>query len=111
MWIGNHRYLFDIEKPIKINQQIDLVISLKSVGYHYPLETYLVLFKKCCLPNTVFIFDVIDKYYHEKELTKYFYDIKIIYEEKSIYALKRLYCKNFRFQTKKIFNYALLNNK
>ena len=96
--IENERiHLFDVEKPIKINQQFDLVISLKSMGYHYPLETYLDLFKKCCSPNTVFIFDVIDEYYNEKELTKYFYDIKIIYEEKSIHPLKRLYCKNFRF--------------
>ena len=95
--IENERiHLFDVEKPIKINQQIDLVISLKSMGYHYPFEIYLDLFKKCCSINTVFIFDVIDGYNNEEKLLKYFNDIKIIYEEKSIHPLKRLYCKNFK---------------
>ena len=40
--------IFDVEKEIKINTEIDLVISLKSMGYHYPIENYLGLFKNCC---------------------------------------------------------------
>ena len=89
-------HLFDVEKPIEINQQIDLVISLKSMGYHYPFETYLDLFKKCCSKNTVFIFDVIDRYLKEDKLGKYFNDIEIVYEERSIHPLKRICCKNFK---------------
>ena len=88
--------LFDVEKPIKIDKKIDLVISLKSMGYHYPFEVYLDLFKKCCSKNTIFIFDVSDGYYNESLIKKYFEDFQIIYEEKSIHSLKRLYCKNFR---------------
>ena len=75
---------------------MDLVISLKSMGYHYPFETYLDLFKKCCSSNTVFIFDIIDGHNNEEEFKKYFTNIKIIYEEKSIHPLKRLYCKNLK---------------
>ena len=89
-------HIFDVEKPIIIPEKIDLVISLKSMGYHYPIEIYLDLFKKCCSKNTIFIFDVSEEYYNENLIKKYFQDFKIIYEEKSIHSLKRLYCKNFR---------------
>ena len=89
--------LFDVEKPIEINKKIDLIISLKSMGYHYPLELYLELFKKCCTSKTTFIFDVNESYYDKNLLGKYFENIEIIYEEKSIHPLKRLFCKNFNF--------------
>ena len=88
--------LFNVENKIIINKKIDLVISLKSMGYHYPLEIYLNLFKKCCSKNTIFIFDVNEKYYNKNVIEKYFKNFKVIYEEKSIQSLKRLYCKNFR---------------
>ena len=100
--IENERiHLFDVQKPIKINHQIDFVISLKSMGYHYPFELYLDLFKQCCSINTVFIFDVIDRDNNDDKLTKYFEDIKIIYEVKSIHPLKRFYCKNFILRNEK----------
>lgn len=88
--------LINVENKIIINKKIDLVISLKSMGYHYPLEIYLNLFKKCCSKNTIFIFDVNEKYYKKNIIEKYFKTYKVIYEEKSIQSLKRLYCKNFR---------------
>ena len=34
----------DVEKDFKIDAKIDLVISLKSMGYHYPIDQYLRLF-------------------------------------------------------------------
>ena len=85
-------FLFDVEKEISIDTKIDLVISLKSMGYHYPFETYLNLFKKNCNKNTTFIFDVSDGYYKESLFKKYFEKIQTIYEEKSIHSMKRLYC-------------------
>ena len=39
-------FLYNVEKDYLINDKIDLVISLKSMGYHYPFETYYNLFKK-----------------------------------------------------------------
>ena len=89
----NCLFLFDVEKEISIDAKIDLVISLKSMGYHYPFETYLNLFKKNCNKNTTFIFDVSDGYFDENLFKKYFENIKIVYEEKSIHSLKRLLCK------------------
>ena len=66
------------------------------MGYHYPFETYLSLFKKNCNKNTTFIFDVSEDYLNESLLEKYFENIKIIHEEKSIHSLKRLFCNNLR---------------
>ena len=90
-------FLFDVEKDIQIDSKIDLVISLKSMGYHYPFETYLQLLLKCCNENTIFIFDVSVDTFDEILFKKYFENIETIYEEKSIHSLKRLFCKGLRF--------------
>ena len=91
---NNFINLFDVEKPILINEKIDLIISLKSMGYHYPLEVYLELFRKCCKPSSTFIFDVSESYFDESLLTKHFETIEVIHQEKSIHPLKRIFCKN-----------------
>ena len=88
--------LFDVDKKIEINKKIDLVISLKSMGYHYPIDIYINLLKKCCGSDTVFIFDVSEGYLNNNSLKKYFEIIKIIYEERSIHSLKRLFCKGLK---------------
>ena len=87
---------FDVEKDFKIDAKIDLVISLKSMGYHYPIDQYLRLFQTCCDENTSFIFDVSEGYYNESLFKKHFESIDIIYEEKSIHSLKRLLCTKFK---------------
>jgi hypothetical protein len=92
----NSLHMIDVEKDIKIEKKINLVISLKSMGYHYPVEHYLKLFRICCDDNTFFIFDVSDEYYNVSLLKEYFDFIDIIYEEKSIHSLKRLFCTNFK---------------
>lgn len=91
----NNIHLFDVEKKLQINKKIDLVISLKSMGYHYPFEIYLDLLKSCCTIETKFIFDTcIDN--NEDILQAYFENIKVIYEEESIHSLKRLYCEKLK---------------
>lgn len=89
-------FLYDVEQEIKIYAKIDLVISLKSMGYHYPIETYVKLFKQCCNKNTIFIFDIISSHYNRDFLYKFFQNIEIIHEEMSIHPLKRLYCYGFK---------------
>ena len=89
-------FLFNVEKDIQIDSKIDLVISLKSMGYHYPFETYLQLLGKCCNENTIFIFDVSVDTFDQILFKKYFENIETIYEEKSIHSLKRLFCKGLR---------------
>ena len=89
-------YLFDVEKEFQINKKMDLVISLKSMGYHYPINTYIELFKNCCTKDTVFIYDIGENQYDEIYLKTVFDDIKIIYEEKTNNILRRVCCKNFK---------------
>ena len=89
-------YLFDVEKQFQINKKIDLVISLKSMGYHYPINSYIELFRNCCTKNTVFIYDIGENQYDENYLKTIFEDVKIIYEENTNNVLKRVCCKNFK---------------
>ena len=86
--------IIDVDKKIEIKQKIDLVISLKSMGYHYPFENYLKLFSNCCTKQTIFIFDISDNQNHL--LGDYFEEIQLIYEEKSVHPLKRLCCRKFK---------------
>ena len=89
-------YLFDVEKQFQINKKIDLVISLKSMGYHYPINSYIELFRNCCTKNTVFIYDIGENQYDENYIKTIFDDVKIIYEENTNNVLKRVCCKNFK---------------
>ena len=75
---------------------MNLVISLKSMGYHYPIKTYVELLRNCCTKDTVFICDIGDNQYDENYLKTIFDDVKIIYEEKTNNVLRRLCCKKFK---------------
>ena len=86
----------DVEKEFKIDAKIDLVISLKSMGYHYPIDQYLRLFQTCCDENTFFIFDISVEHYNESLIKRHFQSVEVIYEEKNIHSLKRLLCKKFK---------------
>ncbi len=89
-------HLFDVEKQFQINKKMDLVISLKSMGYHYPINTYIELFKNCCTKDTIFIYDISADKYDENYLKNFFDDVKIIYEEKTNNILRRVCCKNLK---------------
>ena len=88
----NQIYVKNVDEKFTINQKIDLVISLKSMGYHYPIENYIELLRKNCNNETVFIFDVFDKKYSLEIVKENFKEVQIIYEESSLHSLKRLYC-------------------
>ena len=85
-------YIKNVDQEITTDNKINLVISLKSMGYHYPLENYINLIKSTCSTKTVFIFDVFWEKYSLSDVKKYFNEAKIIYEENSLHSLKRLYC-------------------
>ena len=93
---SNRINIYDVDQNIDINKKIDLVISLKSMGYHYPFENYAQLFKICCDKDTTFIFDIATSQYQYDYFKKYFEEVQIIYEEESIHSLKRLYCKGYK---------------
>ena len=67
------------------------------MGYHYPLENYMNLFRKCCNKHTVFIYDIGENQFDENALREIFNDIEIIYEEKTNNHLRRLRCTNFKY--------------
>ena len=90
-------YIQNVDKKIDINLKLDLIISLKSMCYHYPLENYLDLLKKICTKDTEFILDITGGLYSNEFLNKYFDFAKIIYEENGIHTLKRLHCKGFKY--------------
>tara|TARA_B100000787_G_scaffold71301_1_gene52439 strand:+ start:577 stop:1272 length:696 start_codon:yes stop_codon:yes gene_type:complete len=95
--VSNRINIYDVQKDINISQKIDLVISLKSMGYHYPFENYVQLFKTCCKKDVTFIFDIATNQYNSDFFEKYFEEVQIIYEEESIHSLKRLCCKRLKF--------------
>lgn len=88
--------IIDVDRKIEINKKINLVISLKSMGYHYPIDVYINLLKNCCDSNTIFIFDVSEGYFYNNSFKKYFKFINTIYEESSIHSLKRLFCTGLK---------------
>ena len=88
--------LKNVDEEITINKTIDLVLSLKSMGFHYPLQNYTILLKKVCTKDTTFIFDVASERYKTEDIKKYFEEVNIIYEEYSQHPLKRLYCKGLK---------------
>ncbi len=88
----NQIYVKNVDEKFTINEKIDLVISLKSMGYHYPIENYIELLRKNCSNETVFIFDVFDEKYSLEMVKENFKEVQIIYEESGLHSLKRLYC-------------------
>ena len=93
---NNRINIYDVDEDINIDKKIDLVISLKSMGYHYPFENYIQLFKTCCSKDTIFIFDIATDQYELSFFEKYFEKVQTIYSEKSIHSLKRLCCKRLK---------------
>lgn len=89
-------FLKNAEEKIDINKKMDLVLSIKSMAFHYPLENYLDLLKRVCTKNTEFIFDISTERYQLDSLSEYFEKIDVIYEEDSQHPLKRVHCKNFK---------------
>lgn len=89
-------FLKNAEERIDINKKMDLVLSIKSMAFHYPLENYLNLLKMVCTKNTEFIFDISTERYQLDSLSEYFEKIDVIYEEDSQHPLKRVHCKNFK---------------
>lgn len=88
--------LFDVEKKIFIKpNSIDLVISLKSMGYHYPIDTYFNLLKKVSKKNTIYIFDISKKNQTIKKLKEIFKRVKIISKHKTKHPLIRVCCSGF----------------
>ena len=85
-------HLKNVDEEFTIFNKIDLVISLKSMGYHYPIENYIGLLQKICNYETIFVFDVAGEKYDIDTLKLKFKEVQIIYEENTMHTLKRVCC-------------------
>ena len=88
-----HLDLVNVDSIKKINKKFDLVISLLSLGYHYPLQQYIEFLKKNSHKKTVFIFDLAEEYNDFTIITKMFYHTTIIKKNSSVkQSYNRLCC-------------------
>ena len=85
---------FDKDNIDKIDIKFDLVISLLSMGYHYPLTQYLRFLKKNTHQDTVFIFDIAKEYNKISDIRSLFNEVEIIKESEEIrHNYIRICCK------------------
>lgn len=68
------------DNRINFNYEFDLIISLISWGFHYPIETYLSQAYQKLKSNGILIVDVRKNTLGENEIKKQFGNIQIIFE-------------------------------
>ena len=85
-------YIYNVDKDTLPKKKFDLIISLKSLDYHYPFDLYKKYLKTNSTIKTIFIFDTIRPDYFKK-IFKY---VSIISSDnKKIHTSKRLVCSKF----------------
>ena len=70
--------LINADKNFEINKKYELIISLFSMGYHYPIENYFYMIKKTSTKSTKVIFDLSLEYNELNKVKKYFNKVVII---------------------------------
>ena len=89
--------MISVENKSKINIKFDLVISLLSLGYHYPLNEYLKTFQNNTHKNTYFIFDIANEYNNFIEVKNFFNSVKVIKKSSEIrHNYLRICCVGFK---------------
>lgn len=87
--------LIDVNEHFSFKEKsVDLVISLVSMGYHYPISEYASLLKKISTNQTIFIFDLATEYQDLNILNHYFKYYEIIETTYSKHPRYRVLCKN-----------------
>ena len=93
----NQIELVDASKDFVLKKKYDLIISLFSMGYHYPIDLYIEKIKKISNKDTKIIFDLSLEYNSIELLNKYFNNIKIIKEDHNVKQnYVRLLCTGVR---------------
>jgi len=86
--------LVDVDNKNKLKTKFDLVISLLSMGYHYPITQYLKFFIKNTHKETIFIFDIANEHTKFEEISKIFVSTQIIKHSSEIrHNYTRICCK------------------
>lgn len=89
--------LIDVNKNYSIKNSIDFVISLVSMGYHYPISNYIQLLRETSNKKTIFIFDIATEYQDLKIIKNYFNQYEIIEKIDSKHPRLRLFCSEIIF--------------
>ena len=76
--------LINADKNFEINKKYELIISLFSMGYHYPIENYFYTIKKNSTKSTKVIFDLSLEYNELNEVKKYFNKVVIIKKDNEV---------------------------
>jgi len=82
-------YLVDTDDFHTLSVQADLVISLFSWGYHYPVSTYVKRVYELLKPNGVLILDIRRNSDGVKQLKEIFRSIEIV-SESDLHSLTRV---------------------
>jgi len=86
--------LIDVNNKNNLTTKFDLVISLLSMGYHYPITQYLKFFIKNTHKKTIFIFDIANEHTKFEEISKIFVSTQIIKHSSEIrHNYTRICCK------------------
>ena len=90
--------LIDVNKNYHIKEKsIDVVISLVSMGYHYPISNYVDLLKKTCTKKTIFIFDIATEYQDLELIKNLFNHYEILESIDTKHPRLRLFCSEIIF--------------
>jgi len=75
--ISNYKIL-TLNSGLNLMENIDIIISTLSCGYHYPVDTYLEKINKILSKNGILIIDIRENTDGIKKIGKYFQYINII---------------------------------
>ena len=76
--------LINADENFVLNNKYELIISLFSMGYHYPIESYIDIIKKISTKSTKVIFDLSMEYNELNEVNKYFNKVVIIKNDNEV---------------------------
>jgi len=85
--------IYDIDKDKLSEINYDLVISLVSWCYHYPLETYLSYLRQSTHNKTIFIIDIAEEFISIDYIKNYFNKIEVIKKYSKKHRQTRLACE------------------
>jgi SAM-dependent methyltransferase len=77
----------DLSSPLHIREKPDLIISLLSCGYHYPVDTYLARMVELLSPTGRIILDIRENTDGVKKLKQYFSTIETIRHENKAFRV------------------------
>ena len=92
----NQIKLIDTNHDINLINKFDLIISLISMGYHYPVDNYLNILKHNSHKETIFIFDLADEHNKVEEIKILFEKVHVLKVVNKRHKQIRVICKRIK---------------